>query len=190
MDAVISAGLGGGSLIYANVFLEPPAHVFEQGWPAGIDKAALQPYYQIAKQVLGARPVPPWQTDPRRKIVRTELFQEFAAHDNRTSKLADICVFFGNDYSYNGREQPLAIGLQEKNRYGATQTSCTYCGECDIGCNTHSKNTLDLNYLYAANTATAAKSAQTAKPKNRPARRRRQRRSASRRRIRLPGRIP
>lgn len=149
MDAVISAGLGGGSLIYANVFLEPPAHVFEQGWPAAINQDTLQPYYRVAKQVLGARPVPSWQTDPRRKIVRTELFQEFAAHDNRTSKLADICVFFGNDYSYNGREQPLAIGLQEKNRYGATQTSCTYCGECDIGCNTHSKNTLDLNYLYA-----------------------------------------
>lgn len=149
MDAVISAGLGGGSLIYANVFLEPPAHVFEQGWPAAINQDTLQPYYRVAKQVLGARPVPSWQTDPRRKIVRTELFQEFAAHDDRTSKLADICVFFGNDYSYNGREQPLAIGLQEKNRYGATQTSCTYCGECDIGCNTHSKNTLDLNYLYA-----------------------------------------
>lgn len=149
MDAVISAGLGGGSLIYANVFLEPPAHIFEQGWPAAINRDTLQPYYRVAKQVLGARPVPSWQTDPRRKIVRTELFQEFAAHDNRTSKLADICIFFGNDYSYNGREQPLAIGLQEKNRYGATQTSCTYCGECDIGCNTHSKNTLDLNYLYA-----------------------------------------
>ncbi|WFP49081.1 GMC oxidoreductase [Methylomonas sp. EFPC3] len=149
MDAVISAGLGGGSLIYANVFLEPPAQVFEQGWPAAINQDTLKPYYQVAKQVLGARPVPSWQSDPRRQIVRTELFQEFAAHDNRTSKLADICVFFGNDYSYNGREQPLAIGLQEKNRYGATQTSCTYCGECDIGCNTHSKNTLDLNYLYA-----------------------------------------
>ncbi|MDT4289224.1 GMC oxidoreductase [Methylomonas sp. MO1] len=149
MDAVISAGLGGGSLIYANVFLEPPEQVFEQGWPTGLDKTTLAPYYKIAKQVLGARPVPSWQTDDRRKIVRTELFQEFAAHDNRTSKLADICVFFGNDYNYQGSDTPIPIGLQEKNRYGATQTSCTYCGECDIGCNTHSKNTLDLNYIYA-----------------------------------------
>ncbi len=29
-------------------------------------------------------------------------------------------------------------------------TSCTYCGECDVGCNTHSKNSVDLNYLYVA----------------------------------------
>ena len=149
MDAVISAGLGGGSLIYANVFLEPPAQVFEEGWPAEVNKATLKPYYQVAREVLGARPVPSWDNDERRRIVRTELFQQFAAEEQRTSKLADIAVFFGNDYSYNDSDQPLPIGLQEKNRYGATQTSCTYCGECDIGCNTHSKNTLDLNYLHA-----------------------------------------
>ena len=40
--------------------------------------------------------------------------------------------------------------MQQHNRYGALQTSCTYCAECDVGCNTHSKNTTDLNYLYAA----------------------------------------
>ncbi len=43
---------------------------------------------------------------------------------------------------------PTEIGAQELNRYGAQQTSCTYCGECDVGCNTHSKNTLDLNYIF------------------------------------------
>lgn len=149
MDSVFSAGLGGGSLIYANVFLEPPEDLFQQGWPAAVNKTTLQPYYNIARQVLGARPIPPWRDNPRRKIIRTELFQAFAQHEQRTSKLADICVFFGNDYSYNNGQQPTDIGLQEANRYGAPQTSCTYCGECDVGCNTHSKNTLDLNYLYA-----------------------------------------
>ncbi len=147
MDSVFSAGLGGGSLIYANVFLEPPEEVFQQGWPAKLTKKTLQPYYTIARQVLGARPVPQ-NGDPRRKIVRTELFQEFAKHEQRESKLADICVFFGNDYSYNNGKKPLDIGDQEPNRYGALQTSCTYCAECDVGCNTHSKNTLDLNYLF------------------------------------------
>ncbi|WAR43158.1 GMC oxidoreductase [Methylomonas rapida] len=148
MDAVFSAGLGGGSLIYANVYLEPPEQVFEQGWPRQLTKSTLEPYYQIARQVLGARPVPPWNQDPRRKITRTELFQKFAEQEKRTSKLADICVFFGDDYSYKGQAQPLPIGEQELNRYGARQTSCVYCGECDVGCNTHSKNTLDLNYLH------------------------------------------
>lgn len=145
MDAVVGAGLGGGSLIYANVFLEPPEQVFERGWPKGLNKAVLQPYYRVAKAVLGARPIPSWKDDARRRIVRTELFQKFAENQQRESKLADLCVFFGNDV-----ENPTPIGIQEKNRYGATQTSCTYCGECDVGCNTHSKNTLDLNYLYVA----------------------------------------
>jgi cholesterol oxidase len=149
MDALFCAGLGGGSLIYANVFLEPPEELFQQGWPATVNKAMLQPYYHVARAVLGARPVPSWEQEPRRKIIRTELFQAFAKHEGRTSTLADINVFFGNSYSYEGGNKPLDIGVQEKNRYGAQQTSCTYCGECDVGCNTHSKNTLDLNYLHA-----------------------------------------
>ncbi|HEX6385670.1 MAG TPA: GMC family oxidoreductase N-terminal domain-containing protein [Anaerolineae bacterium] len=40
--------------------------------------------------------------------------------------------------------------MQQKNRYGAIQTSCNYCAECNIGCNIHAKNTLDLNYLFVA----------------------------------------
>lgn len=145
MDAVVCAGVGGGSLIYANVFLEPPEQIFQCGWPKALNKGALQPYYNVAKSVLGARPVPSWTNEPRREIIRTELFQDFAKNQGRTSKLADLCVFFGNNFA-----SPTEIGLQEKNRYGAVQTSCTYCGECDAGCNTHSKNTVDLNYLHVA----------------------------------------
>ena len=144
IDAVVAAGLGGGSLIYANVFLEPPDHVFDQGWPRNCDKQSLQPYYQVVKSVLGARTVPQ-NGDPRRRIRRTELFQELARKDGRDSQLVDINVFFGEDF-----DDPLPMGTQQRNRYGALQTSCTYCAECDVGCNTQSKNTLDLNYLYVA----------------------------------------
>ncbi|WP_339723295.1 GMC oxidoreductase [uncultured Paraglaciecola sp.] len=144
MDAVVGAGLGGGSLIYANVFLEPPAHIFDHNWPASCKKQALQPYYQTAKSVLGARPIPE-QSAPRREVVRTKLFEKFAKSDGRKSELVDINVFFGNDFN-----KPTDIGVQQKNRYGALQTSCVYCAECDVGCNTHSKNTTDLNYLFVA----------------------------------------
>lgn len=144
IDAVVAAGLGGGSLIYANVFLEPPEQVFQQGWPKDCNKQTLQPYYQIVRSVLGARPIPQ-NNDPRRRVRRTELFQELAKDEGRDSRLVDINVFFGNDF-----DQPLPIGTQDRNRYGALQTSCVYCAECDVGCNTHSKNTLDLNYLFVA----------------------------------------
>ncbi|EPG74390.1 GMC oxidoreductase domain protein [Leptospira fainei serovar Hurstbridge str. BUT 6] len=144
LDVVLSAGLGGGSLIYANVFLEPPDNIFDDRWPKSCKKSNLRPYYKIVKSVLGSRPIPKADT-PRRKIVRTELYQRFAKSEGRNSELADINVFFGNDF-----KNPTPIGVQEKNKYGAIQTSCTYCAECDVGCNTHSKNTLDLNYLFVA----------------------------------------
>lgn len=145
MDAVICAGLGGGSLIYANVFLEPPEAVFDDDrWPASCKKQELMPYYAIAKEVLGSRPIPR-NGEPRRRIVRTEMFEEVAQKMGRESKLVDINVFFGNDF-----DDPLPIGEQARNRYGALQTSCVYCAECDVGCNYHAKNTLDLNYLFVA----------------------------------------
>jgi len=150
MDAVVSAGLGGGSLIYANVFLEPPEWVFKDSWPAGWSQQKLSSYYKVARSVLGARTIPPSTDEPRRQVRRQQLFADFAAAEKRPSRLADICVFFGNDYSYQGGALPLPIGEQEKNRFGAAQTSCTYCGECDVGCNLHAKNSLDLNYLHAA----------------------------------------
>jgi cholesterol oxidase len=149
MDAVVGAGLGGGSLIYANVFMEPPFWVFSSQWPAKLNRQRLDPYYAVAKSVLGARPVPPAVTDPRRVVRRSGLYADFAKAEGATSKPADICVFFGKGYA-QGKSEALAIGEQERNRYGASQTSCTYCGECDVGCNVHAKNTLDLNYLYAA----------------------------------------
>jgi cholesterol oxidase len=144
MDAVLCAGVGGGSLIYANVFLEPPDGVFDERWPASCKKAQLAPYYAVAKQVLGARPVPQ-SADPRRRLVRTELFQQVAKATGRKSHLLDINVFFGNDF-----DNPTPIGQQDRNRYGAIQTSCVYCAECDAGCNYHAKNTIDLNYLFVA----------------------------------------
>ncbi|MFZ0819767.1 MAG: GMC family oxidoreductase [Candidatus Acidiferrales bacterium] len=144
MDVVMSAGFGGGSLIYANVFMPPPDWVFNDRWPSTCKKPNLLPYYEIARDVLGSRPVPVTH-DPRRRLRKTELFQKAAASAGKKSELVDINVFFGNDFA-----NPLTIGTQEKNRFGALQTSCTYCGECIVGCNYHAKNTTDLNYLFVA----------------------------------------
>lgn len=153
IDTITAAALGGGSQIYANVFLRPPAAVFEQGWPQGLRLDTLAPYYDVVQQVLGARPLPPAiRPDERRFIRRTEQFQAFAREAGLQSRLADICVFFGNRYTYEGGSEPTPMGEQELNRYGARQTSCTYCGECNIGCNLQAKNSLDRNYLHVART--------------------------------------
>ena len=151
IDTVTSAVYGGGSQIYANVFLRPPEAVFEQGWPASLRRTALAPYYDVAQTVLGARPVPPASgPNDRRYIERTAQFQAFAKQVNLPTKMADICVYFGNDYTYRNSDRPAALGVQQTNRYGALQTSCTYCGECDLGCNVQGKNSVDHNYLFVA----------------------------------------
>ncbi len=151
IDTVTAAAVGGGSQIYANVFLRPPPAVFEQGWPRELSAAALAPYYDVAQQVLGARTVPAASgPDDRRYIRRTAQFQAFARAAKLPTRLADICVFFGNAYSYEGSAQATPMGVQERNRYGALQTSCTYCGECNIGCNVQAKNSVDRNYLHVA----------------------------------------
>jgi cholesterol oxidase len=144
LDVVVAAGLGGGSLIYANVFLIPPDQVWNERWPKSCSKAELIPYYALVKSILGSRPAP-FNGDPRREVTRTQLFQNAANAVGRTSQLVDINVFFGKDFA-----QPQKIGEQEENAFGALQTSCVYCGECVSGCNYHAKNTLDLNYLFVA----------------------------------------
>jgi cholesterol oxidase len=137
MDVVVAAGFGGGSLVYANVILKPPAEVFANpAWPASCPEAVMDPYFDVVRTVLDARPVP---AEPR--IPRTELFRHAAVAIGRSSRPLDLAVTFGRD---PGASTDLV------NAFGAEQGSCTYCGECDIGCNVGAKNTLDLNYLHAA----------------------------------------
>ena len=82
----------------------------------------------VAKEVLGARPIPTWKNDQdRRFIQRTKTFQDAAREMKRDSELLDLMVFFGNDF-----DDPAPIGHQSLNRHGALQTSCVYCAECDI----------------------------------------------------------
>ena len=57
-DVVVgqAAGYGGGSLIYANVHLRPPAHVFDERWP--IKRSDLERYYDLAAEMLEVAPLP------------------------------------------------------------------------------------------------------------------------------------
>lgn len=138
MTIVQGAGWGGGSLIYANVHLRPPADLFQRGWPAGYSRAALDPYYDLVAYMLDIAPItasshlgiPPkaaWMKQVAAKLGREAQF----CYPN-------IAVDFS------------APGIKHQNKFGVEQSGCTYCGECDIGCNVLAKNTLDLNYLAIA----------------------------------------
>jgi cholesterol oxidase len=137
---VQAAGYGGGSLIYANVQMRPPSDVFEDGWPRGYSRAALDPYYDLVAHMLDVRPVEP---DPATGELppKTRLMEDAATRLGRRAQFfrPNIAVRFEG-----AGEAPTP------NKFGALQSGCLHCGECDIGCNVGAKNTLDLNYLAVA----------------------------------------
>jgi cholesterol oxidase len=126
-----AAGVGGGSLVYANVQLRAHPEVFDAGWPAGIDRASLDPYYERVESVLEPRATP---AQPQLDKVRA--FKGMAAAAGRHATLLPIAVHFGED-----RVNPFG---------GVPQQGCTNLARCNIGCPRHAKNTIDLTYLARA----------------------------------------
>ncbi len=138
MTVVQCAGLGGGSLIYANVHLRAPHEVFARGWPRGYSREALDPYYDLAAYMLDINSIR--QSRHLGLPAKTRVMADVAASLGRSAQFCypNIAVDFG------------APDAPHLNKFGVTQRGCTFCGECDIGCNVHAKNTLDLNYLALA----------------------------------------
>ncbi len=134
------AGVGGGSLVYANTLLVPPADAFRRGgWPAGSDwRARLAPHYETAKRMLGVTRTPRmWAGD--------ECLREFARELGRES------VFEGTDVAVVFGERPgEEVGDPYFGGEGPTRAACNSCGGCMVGCRYNAKNTLDKNYLFFA----------------------------------------
>lgn len=138
MMVVQGAGWGGGSLIYANVHLRAPADLFQSGWPAGYSRAALDPYYDLVAYMLDIAPI---TSSSHLGIPPKAQWMKQVA--GRLGREAQFCYpNIAVDFS--------APGVAHRNKFGVEQSGCTYCGECDIGCNVLAKNTLDLNYLAIA----------------------------------------
>ncbi len=68
IGVVSASGVGGGSLVYANVNLRPDERVFaDPAWPESINRDTLEPYYQKVEQALGLAPVPEELSLPKRE---------------------------------------------------------------------------------------------------------------------------
>lgn len=142
MQIVQAAGWGGGSLIYANVHLRPVPDVFAQGWPAGYDRPSLDPYYDLVAYMLDVKPITAMTGELPPK---TRLMAKMADKLGRSAQFCypNIAV----ELDHPGEVRP--------NKFGVPQGGCAHCGECDVGCNEHAKNTLDVNYLALAERAGA-----------------------------------
>ena len=144
MDTLVAAGYGGGSLIYGVGIIEPVSESFDESWPESIKREKLRPYFDVFKTCMGAQKMPAVDS-PQRANNRKDMMQSIADAAGKERVDVDVAVFFGND-----ENNPSEPGTVETNRYGAEQTSCTYCAECIVGCNFQAKNSVDLNYLYVA----------------------------------------
>jgi cholesterol oxidase len=67
VSAVVASGVGGGSLVYANINIRPDRVVFDdERWPRAITRATLEPYFDRVAATLGISPVPTTTPIPKR----------------------------------------------------------------------------------------------------------------------------
>jgi len=153
MSIATGAGVGGGSLIYANVSIEARPEAFAQGWPEAIDYTTLKPHYDTTGVMLNVQELPANQW-----TARTHLMKEGAeaVGAGERFRIVPQAITFDPDWSPE-RDDPYDYGHSQSwvNPQGKTQGTCVHCGNCDLGCPVQAKNTLDMNYLAAAENAGA-----------------------------------
>ena len=146
-DAIIlaGAGVGGGSLVYANTLYVPPEPFFkDKQWAHITDwQSELAPYYDQAKRMLGVVQNP---TMTPADIELKAVAEEMGVGDTFT--LTPVGVYFGDGPGVDAPD-PFFGGR------GPQRTGCIECGECMTGCRHNAKNTLVKNYLYLAESAGA-----------------------------------
>ena len=142
------AAVGGGSLIYANISCEAPEAVFKQGWPKEITYAELKPHYDTVAKFMNVKPVPDNQWTERMRLMKEGA--EKIGHGDRFKKL-ELAVTFDPLYTYQ-QDDPHNPAKSKPfiNAQGVEQGTCVHLGNCDIGCEVDARNTLDRNYIPAA----------------------------------------
>ncbi|MFB7369815.1 GMC family oxidoreductase [Streptomyces sp. NPDC056222] len=152
LEGVVSSGLGGGSLIYANVLLRKDEKWFVhesplpgggyENWPIG--RRDLDPHYDDVEKMLGATPYPYTDTP------KTAAMREAAELLDLQVSRPPLAVSFAS-----GPDEAPVPGAplpepEYGNIHGLPRETCRLTGECDVGCNLGAKNTLDHTYLSAA----------------------------------------
>jgi len=144
LDAVVSSGVGGGSLVYANVMLRMPQMWFDasaQDWP--LEYSDIEEHYGTVEKMMGAEPFPP---NMHRRVPKAAVFEDVARKAGMSPQPAPLAVTFAE----NGQHPGDPFAAPEDNLHRFQRRTCRLCGECDLGCNDGAKNTLDFTYLSQA----------------------------------------
>jgi cholesterol oxidase len=139
------AGVGGGSLVYANTLYKPPVSYFaDKQWNQITDwDSELSPWYDQASRMLGVASNPYFS--PSDEAMKEVADQMGVGH---TFKLAPLGVYFGDGNGVKSKD-PFFGGV------GPDRDGCLQCGGCMTGCRHNAKNTLPKNYLGLAEKAGA-----------------------------------
>ena len=137
--AASGAGVGGGSIVYANTLYRAKTEFFDNSQWAALDdwQAALQAHYETAERMLGVRTVP--FDSVNQQLIR-KLAEHFGTEDSFTR--TPCAIFFG--------EADKTVSDPYFGGAGPDRTGCTRCGSCMVGCRVGAKNTLLKNYLWFA----------------------------------------
>jgi cholesterol oxidase len=142
------AGVGGGSLVYANTLYRPPKSFYESGSWVGLEdwEKVLAPHFDTAEKMLGV-------TENRFHSDADKVLLQIAKKRDleKSFRYTPVGVYFGDAGVEPGTEvaDPYFSGL------GPNRKTCINCGECMTGCRHGAKNTLVKNYLYLAERAGA-----------------------------------
>ncbi|HEX9960985.1 MAG TPA: GMC family oxidoreductase [Pyrinomonadaceae bacterium] len=174
--ALVSSGLGGGSLIYANIIIRKDEEWFVRDLDKGgyenwvVTRKDLDPHYDRVDRMMNVQKYPLCHK-PYDKTMKTHAMIEAAEklkreNPNETVQWLplNLAVSFrqrhvGDPDNPDDVNNPPLVGepiIEERENYHKrTRYTCVLCGECDFGCNTGSKNTLDYTYITAAHHAKA-----------------------------------
>ena len=131
-------GVGGGSLVYANTLMKPPAAFFQnEQWNRFNDwQKELEPGYQKAHHMLGRVKLDKFYRED-------EVLREVAKDMGKGDSFDHVYV----GVYYNPDETTVDPYFKGE---GPLRKPCTECGGCMVGCRENAKNTLDKNYLWFA----------------------------------------
>ncbi len=156
LAAVVSSGLGGGSLLTSNVLIRKDEDTFvEEDFPTSkharrgyehwpVTRADLDPHYDAVEKMLGAARYP-WESI----TPKTRAMREGAEKLGKQLDLPHLAVTFATRPGAPPRQGEPVVE-EHRNLHDRTRSTCRLCGECNVGCNYGSKNTLDYNYLSSA----------------------------------------
>jgi cholesterol oxidase len=133
------AGVGGGSLGYANVLEVPTEDTFATpAWNQNVKWGeVLKSHYETAKKMLGVSRNPKlWKAD----FLLKEMADEIGM--GHTFRATDVGAYFG--------EEGVTVPDPFFGGKGPDRAGCQHCGGCMVGCRYNAKNTLPKNYLYFA----------------------------------------